>query len=174
MMRRASFHQPRDSCGQGRRICPNEEMYMITLYSQLKNLPIMRIGHFMDDLLKPTSYRPSEDLPPSPWPAENMGHHQMDGMAIMKGVHGSRPPYLDTSVKSRARKSPMPKPQKGMPIHPPLERRGFLGRVPVKRRPYLQFWMPIYCTGILSSISPLPRDVLFVSTGLSITVLTVL
>jgi hypothetical protein len=81
-------------------------MHMVTLYSQLKNVPLMFIGHIMNELFKPRSHRPSEDLPPSPWAPDNMVHNQMDGMDIMNVVHVYRLLYIDTSVKRRTRLSP--------------------------------------------------------------------
>jgi hypothetical protein len=79
---------------------------MVTLYSQLKNFPLMFIGNIMDDLFKPRSHRTSEDLPPSPWAPDNMVHHQMDGMGIVNVVHVYRLPYIDTSVYGILQKYP--------------------------------------------------------------------
>src|SRR5947199_346921 len=106
LMRRASFHQSSEICRQGRRICPNEEMHMVTLTSQVNNLPIMLIGHFMDDLLKPTGHRTIEDLSTSPWTTENIVHHQMDGMVLLNVFHVYGLPCIDTFVNRRTQKSP--------------------------------------------------------------------
>jgi hypothetical protein len=108
-------------------------MHMVTLNSQVKNLPIMLICNFMDDLLKPTGHRAIEDLPPSPWTPENMVHHQMDGMGIVNIVHVYGLPYIDTLVKRRTQKSPCAlAPNKVGQFIPRIHDGGFPGRGSVR------------------------------------------
>ncbi len=112
MMRRAPFDQSRDVRGQSVRICPNKEMHMIRLNSQLNNLPIMLTGRFMDDLLKPTSNGTIEYLSPSPWTPDNVVHNQVGCVVIMNVFHVYRIVYVDMYVKGKPKSTPQPLPHK--------------------------------------------------------------
>jgi hypothetical protein len=124
--RRTPFDQPCNVRWSGIGITPKKEVDMIGLESQFQNGPPMLGCYLSDDLFQTISNRSNEDFAPPLGTPDQVVHHEVYVVSFVLIVHVYSIAWSTTFVKRQAFPHAQA-PDRRVPFHPPLKRRGLSG-----------------------------------------------